>query len=72
MYNTFIINYYYILIINSFKVFILLYLYKSNYNIVNFDNSFIKLKVISKIKPLIFFYYKLYLTAKLLIFKLKY
>jgi hypothetical protein len=60
MYNTFIINYYYIFIINDFKVFILLYLYKNNYNIISFNNSFIKLKIINKSKILIFFYRKLY------------
>jgi len=60
MYNIFIINYYYIFIINNFKIFILLYLYKNNYNIINFNNSFIKLKIINKNKIFIFLYYKLY------------
>ena len=60
MYSAFITNYYYIFIINNFKVFILLYLYKNNYNIINFNNSFIKLKIINKNKIFIFLYYKLY------------
>jgi hypothetical protein len=60
MYNTSIINYCYVFIINNFKIFILLYLYKSNYNIISFNNSFIKFKVINKIKLFIFLYYKLY------------
>jgi hypothetical protein len=59
IYNTFIINYCRVFIINDFKVFILLYLYKNNYNIVHFNNSFVKLKVINKIKLFIFLYYKL-------------
>jgi hypothetical protein len=60
MYNVFVINYCRVFIINSFKVLILLYLYKNNYNIVSFNNFFIKLKVISRIKLFIFLYYKLY------------
>jgi hypothetical protein len=60
MYNVFIIDYCRVFVINDFKVFILLYLYKNNYNIVSFNNFFIKLKVINKTKSLIFLRYKLY------------
>ena len=55
MYNTFIINRNYIFIINNFKVLILLYLYKGNFNIININNSFIKLEVINDNETFTFF-----------------
>jgi hypothetical protein len=58
-YSAFIANCRYVFVINGFKVLILLYLYKGNYNTVSFDNSFIKLKVISGIKSLTFLCYEL-------------
>ena len=54
MYNTFIINYNYILNINNFKVLILILLYKNNSIGFNINNSLIKLKVIIKGKAFIF------------------
>jgi hypothetical protein len=58
-YSAFVASYRRVLVVNGFEVLILLYLYKGNYDIVSFDNSFVKLKVISGTKPLTFLYYKL-------------
>jgi hypothetical protein len=54
MYNTFIINRDNVLIINDFEVLTLMYLYKSNINVINVNNSFIKLKVVIKGETLAF------------------
>jgi hypothetical protein len=48
-----------VLVANGFKVLILLYLCKGNYGTVSFDNSFVKLKVMDRTKPLTFLYYEL-------------
>jgi hypothetical protein len=54
-YNSFIINYNYILNINDFKVLILTFLYKGNFVNLNINNSLIKFKVIINNKLFIFF-----------------
>jgi hypothetical protein len=48
-----------VLITDGFKVLILSYLYKGNYDAVSFDNSSVKLKVIGGTKPLTFLRHEL-------------
>jgi hypothetical protein len=48
-----------VLVADGFKVLILSYLYKGNYGIVSFNNSFVELEVMGGTKPLTFLRHEL-------------
>ena len=68
IYNPFIINRNWIFIINDFKILILMFLNKGNFNNFIINDIFIKFKVIIKNKVLIILNYKLNLLKTFMFF----
>jgi hypothetical protein len=54
IYSTFIANHGNVLVINTFEVLVLVYLYKGNTSVISVDNSFIELEVVVKGETLMF------------------